>query len=78
MSDQYTIAIDAMGGDHGVKSTIPGAAQTLKEMPQNTFIFFGDESATEFNDDSSHHDSPQESNLHECAYKTQDSIVCGG
>ena len=37
------IAIDAMGGDHGVKSAIPGAALALQNAPDTQFMFFGDE-----------------------------------
>ena len=39
------------------------------------FIFFGDERTSKFDDNAPHHDG-QESDLHEYAYKTQDSIVC--
>ncbi|MCB1651594.1 MAG: phosphate acyltransferase PlsX [Alphaproteobacteria bacterium] len=34
-----------MGGDHGVNSTVPGAALALKKSPDLKFIFFGDETA---------------------------------
>lgn len=38
-----TIALDAMGGDHGPESVIPGAAIILKEMPDLRFMLFGDQ-----------------------------------
>lgn len=37
------IAIDAMGGDFGPSSTIPGAALALKANPDLFFLFYGDE-----------------------------------
>jgi len=40
-----TIALDAMGGDHGVDSVIPGAALCLAEHPDLRFLLFGDRSA---------------------------------
>lgn len=40
-----TIALDAMGGDHGVQSVVPGAALALKEKPELSFLFFGNEIA---------------------------------
>lgn len=43
MSSTITIAIDAMGGDHGVESTIPGAALSLKKGADLKFLFFGDQ-----------------------------------
>lgn len=39
------IALDAMGGDHGVESVIPGAALALEEKSNLEFIFFGNEIA---------------------------------
>ncbi len=36
------IAIDAMGGDHGIHSTIPGALDALKKHPQLTLVLVGD------------------------------------
>jgi len=38
-----TVALDAMGGDHGVESVIPGAALALKEKANLSFVFFGNE-----------------------------------
>ena len=37
-----TIALDAMGGDHGPEVVIPGAAKALQERPQARFLFFGE------------------------------------
>lgn len=39
------IALDAMGGDHGPQSVIPGAAFSLKKNPGLSFLIFGDASA---------------------------------
>lgn len=46
-SDPKTIriALDAMGGDHGPESVVPGAALALKQNPLLSFIFFGNEIA---------------------------------
>lgn len=38
-----TISIDAMGGDHGVKVTIPASLDCLKNNPELTLILVGDE-----------------------------------
>ncbi len=43
MADSKTIAIDAMGGDHGPESTIPGIALCLKEHPKLKFLIYGDQ-----------------------------------
>lgn len=43
MNKPVTIALDAMGGDFGPEVVIPGAALALKDRPQASFIFFGDE-----------------------------------
>ena len=45
MSVNITIALDAMGGDHGAESVIPGAALSLKQNPDLKFLIFGDEGA---------------------------------
>ncbi len=37
--------MDAMGGDHGVKTVIPAALASLKAHPELSFILTGDESA---------------------------------
>ena len=39
------IALDAMGGDHGVESVIPGAALALKEDSTLEFLLYGNEIA---------------------------------
>ena len=43
MVEPRTLALDAMGGDHGPDVIIPGAALSLVRHPQLSFIFFGDE-----------------------------------
>ena len=43
MASHITIALDAMGGDYGVESVIPGAAMCLQEQPDLRFLFFGHE-----------------------------------
>lgn len=43
MSKTITIAIDAMGGDHGVDVTIPGIAKSLEVSSDLKFLIFGDE-----------------------------------
>ena len=47
MSSHFTIALDAMGGDHGVDSVIPGAALCAKGQSDLRFLFFGNRSAIE-------------------------------
>lgn len=42
MTYSQTIALDAMGGDHGPDVIVPGAAQALREFPGVGFLFFGD------------------------------------
>lgn len=37
------IAVDAMGGDHGPKVIVPGAALALEQRPDLAFLLFGDE-----------------------------------
>lgn len=44
MSGSLTIALDAMGGDFGPDTVIPGAALALKENPNLKFLIYGDES----------------------------------
>lgn len=44
---QVIIAVDAMGGDHGIKSTIPGCSQTLKAYKNTEFLLFGDQKIIE-------------------------------
>lgn len=45
MGAPVTIALDAMGGDHGPSVAIPGAALSLVRHPDAAFILFGDEAA---------------------------------
>jgi glycerol-3-phosphate acyltransferase PlsX len=42
-AEPVRIAIDAMGGDHGPKVIVPGAARALEERPDLEFLLFGDE-----------------------------------
>lgn len=42
-----TIALDAMGGDHGPRVVVPGAAISHTRHPAMNFIFFGDQTAIE-------------------------------
>jgi phosphate acyltransferase len=41
MPEKVRIALDAMGGDHGPKVVIPGAARALRQHSDAEFIFFG-------------------------------------
>jgi glycerol-3-phosphate acyltransferase PlsX len=43
--EKVTIALDAMGGDHGEKSVVPAALAALKANPELNVILTGDESA---------------------------------
>lgn len=43
MTRPVTIALDAMGGDHGPSVVIPGAALALERRPDVRFVMFGDE-----------------------------------
>ncbi|WP_303905846.1 phosphate acyltransferase PlsX [Thiohalomonas denitrificans] len=45
--NRMTIALDAMGGDHGVSVVVPAALQTLREMPALRLILVGDQQAME-------------------------------
>jgi glycerol-3-phosphate acyltransferase PlsX len=47
MASPKTIALDAMGGDHGPEVVVPGAALSLERQPAMSFIFFGDQSRIE-------------------------------
>ncbi len=42
MPGPCTLALDAMGGDHGPAVVVPGAALSLDRHPEIRFIFFGD------------------------------------
>ncbi|MHB8741740.1 MAG: phosphate acyltransferase PlsX [Sulfuricaulis sp.] len=41
MTDLITIALDAMGGDHGVSVTVPAALKTLQDQPSLKLILVG-------------------------------------
>ena len=43
MGQQRTLALDAMGGDHGPEVIVPGAAISLERHPGLSFILVGDE-----------------------------------
>jgi len=43
VTDNITIALDAMGGDHGVSVVVPAALKYLKEHPQHSLILVGKE-----------------------------------
>lgn len=43
MADHRTLALDAMGGDHGPSVVIPGAAIALRKHPELRAVLFGDE-----------------------------------
>jgi glycerol-3-phosphate acyltransferase PlsX len=43
MNQNFTIALDAMGGDHGPSVTVPAALQVLEDTPQINIILVGDE-----------------------------------
>lgn len=43
MTRPVTIALDAMGGDHGPSIVVPGAAIALERRPETKFVMFGDQ-----------------------------------
>lgn len=43
MSQRVCISLDAMGGDHGPSTVVPGAAIARERHPEMTFLMFGDE-----------------------------------
>ena len=43
MAGPRTLALDAMGGDHGPEVTVPGAALALERRPDLSFVLYGDE-----------------------------------
>ncbi|MDQ4136659.1 MAG: phosphate acyltransferase, partial [Pseudomonadota bacterium] len=45
MPKPVRISLDAMGGDHGAKVVVPGAALALERHPGLTFLLFGNEAA---------------------------------
>ncbi len=44
MAEQYRIALDAMGGDHGLSVVVPAALNALQQYPDIALILVGDES----------------------------------
>ncbi len=47
MASPKTIALDAMGGDHGPEVVVPGAALSLERQPALNFIFYGNQARIE-------------------------------
>ena len=47
MAEPRIIAIDAMGGDHGVPVVVPGAAMALESHPAIGFILCGNRDVIE-------------------------------
>jgi glycerol-3-phosphate acyltransferase PlsX len=47
MTQELTIALDAMGGDYGPSVVIPAALQVLAEVPQLAIVLVGDQAAVE-------------------------------
>jgi len=47
MPQKVRIALDAMGGDHGVSVVVPGAGIALEHHPDSEFILFGDAAVVE-------------------------------
>ena len=47
MASPKTIALDAMGGDHGPEVVIPGAALSLERQPALSFILYGNQARIE-------------------------------
>lgn len=45
MPDTLTIALDAMGGDHGIATVLPGADLALERNPDIHLLIYGDEAA---------------------------------
>lgn len=43
MSGQYRIALDAMGGDHGLPVVVPAALEALRQYPDISLVLVGDE-----------------------------------
>ena len=43
MSEQYRIALDAMGGDHGLSVVVPAALKALQEYNDIALVLVGDE-----------------------------------
>ena len=47
VTDLITIALDAMGGDHGVSVTVPAALQALQDQPELRLVLVGPRAAIE-------------------------------
>ena len=47
MPQKVRIALDAMGGDHGVPVVVPGAAIALERHPDTEFLIYGDRALIE-------------------------------
>ena len=47
MSQSVRISLDAMGGDHGPSTVVPGAAIARERHPETSFLLFGDEAVKE-------------------------------
>jgi phosphate acyltransferase len=43
MASEVRISLDAMGGDHGPRVVVPGAAIALERLPDIQFLLYGDE-----------------------------------
>ncbi|MGB5598382.1 MAG: phosphate acyltransferase, partial [Thiothrix litoralis] len=43
MAERYRIALDAMGGDHGLSVVVPAALEALKQYNDIALILVGDE-----------------------------------
>ncbi len=43
MTERYRIALDAMGGDHGLSVVVPAALEALKQHNDIALILVGDE-----------------------------------
>ena len=41
MPQRVCISLDAMGGDHGPTTVVPGAAIARERHPEMTFLMFG-------------------------------------
>ncbi len=47
MSETFTIALDAMGGDHGPGVVVPAAVQALRHCPELELVLVGDQGVIE-------------------------------
>ncbi|HHH47487.1 MAG TPA: phosphate acyltransferase PlsX [Gammaproteobacteria bacterium] len=61
MSENITIALDAMGGDVGPAVVVPAALQMLKELPRLTLVLVGDEGVLQ--EELNAHDTKADSRL---------------